>query len=270
MLIRAIALSIALLIGVGTLLPLATETTEAGPRHSKRYKKRHHKYRKYSKRWWRQYHARMRKRRALARRRRALRLRQLRLARAHQAAKPNGKAPEKKMMVKTSAVVEQPSLLPSGDQAPSGWKKVSMTPGELRFGVSDSSGQQIGSASITVVGPSMGATSSTSRNRSLAGVPVASLRRDVINRMIGENGWVVNDYQKEVNGSTVYVVVAQSQNGGRVSARTFYFAEVDGRIYSVSTTSSPESAERLSEESEKVINSLQHGRRSTQRAALQE
>jgi len=246
MLIRAIALSIALLIGVGAILPLASETTEAGPHHSKHYKKRHHKYRKYSKRWWRQYHARMRKRRALARRRRALRLRQLRLAKAHQASKSSEPA-DKKVMVKTSAVVEQPNLLPSGDEAPRGWKKVSMTPGELKFGVSDSSGAQIGSASITVVGPSMGTTSTAGRSHTLGGVPTTSLRRDVINRMIGENGWVVNDYQKDVNGSTVYVVVAQSQNGGRVSARTFYFAEVDGRIYSVSTTSTPESAERLSE-----------------------
>jgi len=51
----------------------------------------------------------------------------------------------------------------------------------------------------------------------------------------------------------------------------FYFTEVDGRIYSVSTSSSPDSADRLSDETEKVINSLQNGsRRKTQRAALQE
>ena len=37
----------------------------------------------------------------------------------------------------------------------------------------------------------------------------------------------------------------------------FYFTEVDGRIYSVATNSPAEAAERLAEESEKVINSLQ-------------
>ena len=268
MLIRAIALSIALVIGVGVIVPLATETTEAGPRHAKRYKK-HRNYKKYSKRWWRQYHARMKKRRQLAARRRALRLRQLRLARARTTQKSD--AADKKVIVKTAAQVEQPSLLPSGEEAPRGWKKTSATPGELRFGVTDNSGQTVGSASISVVGPAMGASNNAGRNKTLGGVPTTSLRREVINRMINENGWVVNDYQKDVNGQTVYVVVAQSQNGGRVSSRVFYFAEVDGRIYSVATTSNPDSSERLSEETEKVINSLQNGsRRKTQRAALQE
>ena len=264
MLIRAIALSIALVVGVGVLIPLATETTEAGPHHSKY--KRHRKYRKYSKAWWRAYHRRQRARRAMAARNRALRLKQLRLAEARKSEK--SASPDKKEMVKTSAAVEPPSLLPSGEEAPRGWKKTSVTPGELKFGVTDSSGQTVGNASISVVGPAMG--DSNVRN-TLGGVPTTSLRREVINRMISENGWVVNDYQKDVNGKKVYVVVAQSQNGGRVSSRMFYFTEVDGRIYSVTTTSSPDAAERLSDETEKVINSLQNGaRRKMQRAALQE
>ena len=54
-------------------------------------------------------------------------------------------------------------------------------------------------------------------------------------------------------------------------SRMFYFTEVDGRIYSVTTTSSPDATDRLSDETEKVINSLQNGaRRKVQRAALQE
>lgn len=265
MLIRAIALSIALVVGVGVLVPLATETTEAGPRYSKKYKK-HKRYKKHSKRWWRQYRARMRKRRALAARRRAIRLRQLRLARARRAERSNG--PAGKEIVKTSAVVDAPVILPSGEEAPSGWRRTSATAGELKFGVTDSSGRSVGSASISVVGPAMG---DTNARKTLAGVPTTSLRREVINRMINENGWVVNDYQKDVNGKMVYVVVAQSQNGGSVSSRMFYFTEVDGRIYSVATTSNPESADRLSEETEKVINSLQNGRRNNVvRAAMKE
>ena len=75
--------------------------------------------------------------------------------------------------------------------------------------------------------------------------------------MIRENGWVVNDYQKEIGGQPVYVVVAQSQaKNGSVQSRMFYFTEVDGRIYSVATNSPVQEAERLAEESEKVINSL--------------
>ena len=96
------------------------------------------------------------------------------------------------------------------------------------------------------------------RNKTVGGVPTTSLRREVIDRMIRENGWVVNDYQKEIGGQQVYVVVAQSQaTNGRVQSRMFYFTEVDGRIYSVATNSPVDAAERLAEESEKVINSLQ-------------
>jgi hypothetical protein len=264
MLIRAIALSIALVIGVGVIIPLATETTEAGPHHSK-YKK-HRKYRKYSKAWWRQYHKRQAKRRALAARRRVLRLEQLRMAEARKTEKSG--TTDKKDIVTTSAAVEPPSLLPSGEEAPRGWKKTSVTPGELKFGLTDSSGQTVGNASITVVGPAMG---DNNAHNTLAGVPTTSLRREVINRMVSENGWVVNDFQKDINGKKVYVVVAQSQNGGRVSSRMFYFTEVDGRIYSVTTTSNPDAEDRLSNETEKVINSLQNGaRRKVQRAALQE
>jgi hypothetical protein len=249
---------------------MATETAQAGAHKQKRYQKKRHwvGVAKYSKRWWQLYRAQERRKKALAMSSRSLRLRQLRLAEARTNEKSN--STESKEIVKTKAVVEQPALLPSGDQAPSGWKKTSATAGELKFGVTDNSGQTVGSASISIVGPAMDAQT-VGRKKSVGGVPVASLRRDVINRMINENGWVVNDYEKEVNGKSVYVVVAQSQNGGSISQRMFYFTEVDGRIYSVSTSSNPDNADRLSNETEKVINSLLNGsRRKSQQAALQE
>lgn len=40
MIFRAIALSLALLIGIGTIIPLATEYVEAGPRKTRKYKKK--------------------------------------------------------------------------------------------------------------------------------------------------------------------------------------------------------------------------------------
>lgn len=267
MLKRAIALSLALVIGIGVIIPLATETSEAGPKKVRKYKKHRH-YKKYSKRWWRQYRARMRRKRALAARRRALRLRQLRLARARRARKGTD---VKKVAVKPAPVQDQSvSLLPSGDAAPVGWKKGPSSGGEIQFRVDDASGVQVGTAAISVVGPAMGENSNMGRNRLLAGVPTTALRREVINRMINENGWVVNDYQKEIGGKRVYVVVAQSQNGSRVNSRMFYFTEVDGRIYSVSTNSSSDSAERIALESEKVIFSLQNRMRPMQRAAIKE
>lgn len=86
--------------------------------------------------------------------------------------------------------------------------------------------------------------------------------------MIRENGWVVNDYQKDIAGQQVYVVVGQSQaRNGQIQSRVFYFTEVDGKIYSVATNSPVQEAERLADESEKVINSLKSRVRPTQRAS---
>ena len=250
MLFRAIALTLALLISIGTIIPLGTDSAEAGSRTSKkRYKKK--RYKKYSKRWWRQYRARMKRKRALQARRRAMRLRQLRLARKRANGNRNRKAV---VAVKSKPAVESSSaaMLPSGQAAPSSWKRSSSTSGEINFSLDNGNG----SAAISVVGPATGETVDSGRQRAVGGVPTTALRREVINRMVRENGWVVNDYQKVIGGRSVYVVVAQSQNGARVHSRMFYFTEADGRIYSVATNSAAESADRIAEESEKVIFSL--------------
>lgn len=272
MLIRAIALSLALLIGIGGIVPLATEYAEAGPKKTRKYKK-HKKYKKYSKRWWRQYRARMKRKRALQARRRALRLRQMRLARLRRAKNPNTRMAKAKPVTKPAMKTadDQMAVLPSGQPAPSSWKRGTATGSEIQFRVDNGNGSEVGSAAISVVGPAMGETVDTGRFRMVGGVPTTSLRREVINRMIRENGWVVNDYQKEIGGKSVYVVVAQSQSaGGRVQSRMFYFTEADGRIYSVATNSAADSAEQLAEESEKVINSLQNRIRPVQQASIKE
>ena len=52
MVIRAIALSLALLVGAAVIVPIATESVEAGKRKTRKYTKKK-KYKKYSKGWWR-------------------------------------------------------------------------------------------------------------------------------------------------------------------------------------------------------------------------
>jgi len=272
MLVRAIALSLALLIGIGTIIPLATQQTEAGPHKHRKHRKHAKHYKKYSKGWWRQYRARQRHKRALQARKRALRLKQLRLAEARAAEKSKSTGSS---LAKTSAAKVQksgaPAVLPSGEKAPDGWKASQASPAEVQFRVDNSSGAQVGSASISVVGPAVSQPNEFVKNRSVGGVPTTSLRREVIDRMIRENGWVVNDYQKEIAGQNVYVVVAQSQaKNGSVQSRMFYFTEVDGRIYSVATNSPVQEAERLAEESEKVINSLKSRVRPALRASVKE
>ncbi|MBK7932430.1 MAG: hypothetical protein IPK01_02820 [Acidobacteria bacterium] len=262
MLVRAIALSLALLVGIGVIVPLATDSVEAGPKRKK--KKQVKKYKKYSKKWWRQYRARMARKKAQRKRARALRLRQLRLARAAQAGLPKTSTPRPRSEKAKSTVVS------AADTAPKGWNQAQSSPSELQFRVDDSAGSQVGIASISVVGPA-GDSSTSVKGKSVGGVSTSALRRDVINKMIRENGWVVNDYQKEIGGRTVYVVAAQSQaKNGRVQSRMFYFTEVDGRIYNVATNSPVEQAERLAEESEKVLDSLQTRVRGTQRAATKD
>ena len=267
MLVRAIVLSLALLVGIGAIIPLATETTEAGPRKSRKHRKQVKKYKKYSKAWWRQYRARQKRKRAIQARKRALRLRQLRLAGTGEKAKSQTGDVSKPAVVKTKkADTVTAAVLPSGDKAPTGWKSAQSSPAELQFRVDNSSGDQVGSASISVVGPAVSGVDGG--RKSVGGVATTTLRREVIDRMIRENGWVVNDYQKDIAGQSVYVVVAQSQaKSGAVQSRMFYFTEVDGRIYSVATNSPVQESERLAEESEKVINSLKSRVRPTQRAS---
>ncbi|MBK6724087.1 MAG: hypothetical protein IPG58_12745 [Acidobacteria bacterium] len=267
MVVRAIALSLALLVGGTVLIPLATDQAEAGPKN-KRKKRQAKKYKKYSKAWWRQYRARMKQKRNIAARKRALRLRQLRLARARAANKNTAVA--KTSTPKTpKAAPATTGVLPTGDQAPAGWTAASSTPAELKFRVDNSAGDQVGSASISVVGPAVG-ESTGGRNKTVGGVATTALRREVIDRMIRENGWVVKDYKTEISGQQVYVVVAQSQakNGG-VQSRMFYFTEVDGKIYNVATNSPAQESERLAEESEKVINSLKNRVRPALRASVE-
>ncbi|MBX3298131.1 MAG: hypothetical protein KF736_01555 [Acidobacteria bacterium] len=261
MLVRAIALSVALLVGIGVILPLGTNEAEAGPRHKRKKHRKH--YKKYSKQWWKQYRARQKKRRAHQARIRSLRLQQMRLA-----AERATQIPVEKTAAAPVARAKKAAVLPSGEAAPKGFKEVQAPAGEVRFRVDDSAGMQVGSASISVVGPAAAAPAAGSQ-KTVGGVPTSALRREVINKMIQENGWVVNDYQKDINGRQVYVVVAQSQaRNGQVQSRMFYFTEVDGRIYNVATNASADQAERLAEESEKVLSSIQSRIQTTQRASF--
>ena len=273
MLFRAIALSIALLVSIGTIVPFMTDYTEAGPKHHKKQKSK--KLKKYSRAWWRWYHNKKKNNQAIIARKRALRARQMMLAKQKQAENGNSeqmatavKPDSKQLKSRAKVVLVQedtvPTVLPSGETAPETWKRTQSSSSEQQFQVSDDTGNQLGTASLAFVGPATGADSDAGRNKTVGGVSTSALRRTVIDKMVKEEGWVVNDYQKDVNGKRVYVVVAQSNVRGTVQSRLFYFTEVDGRIYSIATNSSSDSAEKIARESEKVINSLQKSNRPVQ------
>lgn len=271
MIFRAIALSLAIMVGLGTILPLATVNAEAGPRTKKRAKNKSKKYKKYSKKWWRAYHQRNNRQKALNLRKRGLRLRQIRLANALKMSE-NGTVDQSKVAKSNKkSVVENNSaaVLPSGETAPKGWKRSVSTTSEMQYRVDDDNGLNIGSAAISVVGPALGADNDNLRNKTVGGISTSALRRTVIDRMIKEEGWVVNDFQKEVGGKKVYVVVAKSPGAGGVTqSRLFYFMETDGRVYSVLTNAPDDNSKRIAEEAEKVINSLHRKSNQVQQAEL--
>ncbi len=271
MIFRAIALSLALLIGIGTVIPLATTYTEAVAKHKKKKKRSWKGVKKYSKRWWELYHRQERRKKLQAKARRAVRLRQIRLANARNATQ-NDNSIQNNVAKSSRRTIVQDSpraMLPSGESAPRGWRRGATSPSELQYKVADEKGSNLGSASVTIVGPTQGADADNGRGKTVGGVATSSLRGTVIDRMIKESGWVVNDYQKEIGGKKVYVVVAQSPGaGGAIQSRLFYFTEVNGSIYSVATNAPVDNSRRLEEESEKVVNSLQRKASVVQQAEL--
>jgi hypothetical protein len=296
--LRIIALSLAFIVALGSILPIATDYSSAKTKisHNKKKKK---KLKKYSRAWWRSYHRNIKKKKAIAARKRALKVKRILLARARknalQAEKPSEKTAEKvvaKVVSKPEEVKEpkvaktrgdrksknlkpvaagennENALLPTGDAAPDGWKRGGVSQSEMQYRVDDG-GTTVGSASLSVVERAVGVDNGNGRNKTLGGIPTNALRRTVIDKMVREEGWVVNDYQKDVNGKKVYVVVAQSPGvGGRIQSRIFYFTEVDGRIYSLATNSPADSAERIARDSERLINSLHKNAKPVQQADL--
>ena len=92
----------------------------------------------------------------------------------------------------------------------------------------------------------------------LAGTSFSDLRRIVIDKMINAGGWVTNDYDRQVNGGRVFTVIAQTPADGRAPEKSwnFYFAEVDGQIYSLTINTPSQFSDRLAAEGEKFISSM--------------
>lgn len=93
----------------------------------------------------------------------------------------------------------------------------------------------------------------------LAGVNIADLRRIVIDKMVVAGGWVTNDFVREINGARVFVVTARTPKEAQTPAKvwTFFFTESGGRIYSLTTDSPAEHADRMTREAERFIGTLQ-------------
>ncbi|HKZ80499.1 MAG TPA: hypothetical protein VJ124_19640 [Pyrinomonadaceae bacterium] len=239
--LRSITLSLLMLVSIGVMLPFE-DSTAHGIRQSAGASRRGH-YRRHSRAWWRRYRARLRRRRAAA-----LAHRNAPLAPFTPTAQING--------ANTAAAV-----LP---KLPAGWNTLSVAnSGELKFRTGSGTGTPAspGQASLSVVAlarPAPAYLTVREQRRLLSGVAFSDLRRIVIDKMIATGGWVINDYERVVNGSKVFVVTAQTPSDGRSPQKSwnFYFTEVQGRIYSLTTNTPVEFSDRMSAEAERFIESL--------------
>ena len=136
--------------------------------------------------------------------------------------------------------------------------------GEMKFSVSGHDGRTAGTATlapVSLAGASAALDVITPRTRLIGGVALPVLRRTIIDRMLVEGGWVTNDTEREVDGRRVYVVTAQTGQGGVArESWTFYFTEVEGRLYSLATNAPVEFSAPLAAGSEQFLGTLRAGR----------
>lgn len=264
--LRAATLSLLVLISVVVLLPAGDSSSAHNGRSSVSRSSRSRMNRRHSRAWWRRYRARMRRKRAALKRQQAL-LRTRReknlnvMADSHKSVVSQDK-PSTVSSYKSSSNELNPAL-------PSGWSRRAGANGEMKFVVNAQNGQYVGGASLSFVNARTSGEpvlTAKAQRRMLGGVPFTELRRTVIDKMIAANGWVVNDVQREIGGRSVFIVLAQTaaSSDGRSPQQSwvFYFTEVEGRIYSLATSSLPEFAARIADESAQLMASLHANSRS--------
>lgn len=151
--------------------------------------------------------------------------------------------------------------MPFDFNVPSNWSPAKRArQGEAVYTVLAPDGHAAGTAVLAPVSLSatqVAAAPTTVKTKSVGGVPVTALRRTVIDRMVAEGGWVTNDIVQESHGRRVFVVLAQTGTPGTPARSwTFYFTEIDGRVYSLATTAPVEFAAPLAAGSEQLMATL--------------
>ncbi|HEY0406803.1 MAG TPA: hypothetical protein VGC89_13815 [Pyrinomonadaceae bacterium] len=262
---RVAALVLAIMISIAGLLPFVESSAHRNGRPSVG---RRHRGHRHTRAWWRRYRARMKRQHENQARRRAL---------AEQRGHNVNRAAadiERPVHTTASSVADSRANDSRGSVNLLQPERRSTTPvvanGQTQFRLYAQNGQPVGQASLSAVAnispANVASMNARSQKRQLAGVPFADLRRQVIEKMIAGNGWVINDMEREINGRHVFVVVAQTapSSDGRTKAEmwNFYFTEIDGRIYSLAAHAPVEVTEQMAAESEKVVATLPTNNRS--------
>ena len=254
---RRIALSLGLLASMVVMLPFATSTA-----HNLRSQltAASHRFHHHSRAWWRRHRAMVRRRQALLERKRAL------VADAQNGIANSDLAkPSDNHVAMPGALAVPDGLYRDGAFAmplPSGWSADSTTKGASTFRITPPNGMPAAQATLAVVALApAGANEVTGREykSTLSGVSFSELRRTVIDRMISAGGWVVNDRQREIGGHRVFEVIAQTPAAGDGKPEqvwNFYFTEVNGRIYSLTTHTAGGFNEKLASGAEKFLSTF--------------
>jgi hypothetical protein len=264
--LRTIAIALMLVLSVGIMMPLTHEAH--GVRQSVQVgsKKRHYRYRSRS--WWRRYRARMRQRRLAAEL--AHRKTLLTLPANIKVGDLSGlSGPALPSLPTTSAettTLPPPEMVvasaPTTSNGATRPRVVNSAHPAFKASVASVAAPKMpGQMNLAVVAlsrPNPAFLTSREEKKMLGGVAVADLRRMVIDKMVSSGGWVVNDFVREINGARVFVVTARTPKYALTPEKvwTLYFTEAGGRIYGLTTDSSVEHADRMTNEAERFIESL--------------
>jgi hypothetical protein len=153
------------------------------------------------------------------------------------------------------------SQMPFDFNVPSNWSPSKRTrQGEAVYNVLSPDGRTAGTAVLAPVSLSaaqVAGAPTSPKTKTVGGLSVTALRRTVIDRMVAEGGWVTNDIIEESHGRRIFVVLAQTgAPGAPARSWTFYFTEIDGRVYSLATTAPVEFAAPLAAGSEQLMATL--------------
>ena len=250
--LRVVTLSVLILALVAGGLPITGSLAKWSRGAAASGRKQNKKYRRRSRAWWRRHRARARLRRERAERRRRERLAAWRTANPGLPI-PAALAPVAFRSV-NAAAARRPAPAPAPAAAAAAPRRTAR--GETTFTVRGADGRAAGTAVVAPVALQPEAAAGP-RAKMVGGVNVGTLRRTVIDRMVAEGGWVTNDFVKETNGRRVFVVLAQTgAPGAPTQSLTFYFTEVDGRLYSLATTAPVELAAPVAAGSEQFMASI--------------
>ena len=262
--LRPLVLSLLILSLVAAGLPISDSLAARWNRRGHMSWREKHLRHRHSRAWWRRHRAYLRRKRAYVARRRALNVADAADGRTVAAgSNDNSSATPSKNLARLPVLskVVRETRAPYDLTLPASWSSTGASAsGQMKFAVRALDGKSAGSAVLSPINPAKSEAAPSARAKTLGGVALSTLRRTVIDRMIVEGGWVVNDVEREIRGRRVYVVFAQTGAMGASPQRwTFYFTEVEGRLYQLATNTPVELDAPLTDASEQVVSTFRVG-----------